>query len=140
MNIVIELDQVGAARQQAVARHPHQMRRELVSHLGPVARGGDHVAAGDVDLVGERDGDRIARFRGIDRPGSGDDAFDFRGLPGRQNRNGIADADMAAGHRAGKAAEVGVGPVDPLHGHAERLGAAVFLDIHAFEIGEQMRP
>ena len=57
-----DLHQVGAAGQQRLVAHPDQMGGELVGDLRP--RGGrrQHVAAGDVDLVGERQRHRVARF------------------------------------------------------------------------------
>ncbi len=48
--------------------------------------------------------------------------------------------DAAARDRAGKAAEIGIGTVDPLHRHAEGFGGAVVLDVDGFEVVEQMRP
>ncbi len=64
---VVDLHQIRALRQQPVGRHPDQMRGELIGHLRALARCRQHVAAGDVDFVGERDGDGIASF-GPHRP------------------------------------------------------------------------
>ena len=57
--------QIRSSRQHRLGAHPDQMRGELIGDLG--ARFGlrQHVAARDVDLVGERQRDRIA---GAGRP------------------------------------------------------------------------
>jgi hypothetical protein len=60
-----ELDQVRAARQQRLLAHPDHVRLELVGEAGRIVGGADHVAAADVDLVGEgqRDGLAVRRPR-----------------------------------------------------------------------------
>ena len=46
----------------------------------------------------------------------------------------------AAGDRAGVAAEVEVGPVDPLHRQTERRCGAMVLDVDALEVGNSAGP
>ena len=56
-----------------LVRHPDQMGGELVGDLRAVAQRGKHVAARNVDFVGERDGDRIPRLRGVEIAAGADD-------------------------------------------------------------------
>ena len=58
-----ELQPVRAPRQQRLFAHPQQVRGELVGDLRRIARGGDDVAAADVDLVGQRQRDGLAGDR-----------------------------------------------------------------------------
>ena len=82
------------------------MRDELVGDLRPVAQRGKHVAARNVDFVGERDGDRIARLRGIEIAAGADNLLDLGGLPRRENSDVVARLGAAAHDRPGKAAEI----------------------------------
>ncbi len=138
--VVVDLDEIGAARLQRVARHPDQMRGKLVGDLRTRARGSEHVAARDVDLVGKRHGDRVAGLRRFHRRVAVDDRLHDRGAPGRQHGDLVADAQAATGNGAGEAAKIGVRPVDPLHRQAERLAGAIVLDVDRFEILQQRRP
>ena len=54
-----DLHQVAAAAQQRLVAHPDDRGLELVRHLGRRVGGRDHVAARDVDLVGEGESDRL---------------------------------------------------------------------------------
>ena len=137
---VVDLHQVGTSGKQVLRRHPHQMRRELVGDLRAVTQRGKHVAARNIDFIGKRNGDRIAPLRGGKIAAGTDDPLDFGRLSGRKNCNFVTRFGAAACNRASKAAEIGIGPVDPLHRHAERLAGAVVLDVDRFEIAEQMRP
>ena len=116
------------------------MRGELVGDLRAVAQRGEHVAARNVDFVGERDGDRVAGLRNGKLPAGTGDGFDPGGLARTAAPRFVAGLGAAAHNRAGKAAKIGIGPIDPLHRHAERLAGAVILDVDRFEIVEQMRP
>ena len=137
---MIDFHQVRAPGQQIFVRHPDQVGRELVGNLRAIAHRGKHVAAGNIDFVGERDGDRIAGDRGVEIAAGADNRLDPGGLPGRQHRDFIARPCPAAHDRAGKAAEIGIGTIDPLHRHPKRLAGAVILDVDRFQIFEQMRP
>ena len=55
------LHEIGAARQHRLFGEPGDRRLELVGEPRGVRRRADHVAAADVDLVGERQCDRFAR-------------------------------------------------------------------------------
>ena len=113
------------------------MSLELVGDLAGRLRRGDHVAARDVDLVGERQGDRLARHRLLEVAVLGDDAGNPALAPRRQRLDPVARAHRAAGDLAAKTAKVLIGAVDPLHRHPERLGLVVGLDIDRFEILHQ---
>jgi hypothetical protein len=120
-----ELQQIRAARQHGLVAHPHQGGFELVGDFGRAARAADHIAARDVDLVSERQRDRLAGHRQRQIAVGGDDATD-RALAARGLRaDAVARLDRAAGDGAGEAAEVEVGAVDPLHRQAEGAAAGV---------------
>ena len=99
-----------------------------------------HVAAADVDLVGEGDGDRLAGDRLVEVAVLGDDALDVRLAPGGHDPDQVAGAHRAADDLAGEAAEVEVGPVHPLHRHAERRGLRVVVDLDRLEVADERRP
>ena len=65
-----------------LVRHPNQVGHELVGDLRSIAQRGKHVAARNVDFIGERDGDRIPRLRGFDIAAGADNPLDPGGLPG----------------------------------------------------------
>ena len=99
-----------------------------------------HVAARDVDFVGQRQRDGVARFRALDLP-VGDEDLRHRALAaGAGDDDRLAPLDPAARNRAGEAAKVEMRAVDPLHRKTERRGAPVLLDLDALEMVEQMRP
>jgi hypothetical protein len=60
-----DLDPVRATRQQRRVIHPQQVRGELVGDFGRALRGGDHVAAADIDFVLQRERDRLAFVRAL---------------------------------------------------------------------------
>ena len=68
-----------------------------------------------------------------------DDRLDLAGPGRRQHDHRIAHLDRAARNHAGKAAEVLVRPVHPLHRHAERPRAGFLLDRHRLEVLHQRR-
>src|SRR6202020_1220747 len=69
---------------------------------------------------------------------SDEDGFDGRLLPRSGDDDGLAERDAAAGNRSGEAAEVEMGPVDPLHRQTEGRAAAVLLDLDGFELLQEM--
>ena len=75
---VIDLHQIGAAGQQLVVGHPDQMSGELVGDLRTVAHGCQHVAAGDIDFIGKRDGYRISGLGALEFAAGADDRPDLR--------------------------------------------------------------
>jgi hypothetical protein len=103
--------------------HPQQVRGELVGHLRRIAGGGDHVAAADVDLVGQRQRDRLAA------PGHGQLAVrpEHRAMRERRPDGSTTTASPARGARregAGETAEIQVRAVDPLHRQAQAVPAS----------------
>ena len=133
-----DLHQIGAAGQHGVGAHPDQMRGELVGDLRPARRVGEHVAAGDIDLVFERQRHRVARFGAFLLLVGDQDRLDFRLLPRTGDDDRLAARDPPARDRAGEAAEIEMRPVDPLHRQAERRAAAILLDLDGFEPLQQM--
>ena len=133
-----ELEEVAAAGDQRRGVHPDDRGDEGVGDLGRAGGGGDDVAAGAVDLVGEDQGDRGAGVGARALAVGTEDARDGGGAAGGDDADLVADRDAAGGDEAGEAAEVLVGAVDPLHGHAERpVGGGGDLD--RLEMGEQRR-
>ena len=115
-----DLQPVGAAREHRLVAHPDDCRLELVGHPGGRIRGGDDVAAADVDLVGQRQRDRLPRDRVGEIAPIRDEARHAAFPPRRLHPNAVIRPNGPARHDAGEAPEVGVRPVDPLDGHPER--------------------
>ena len=107
------------------------MRRELIGDLWATLRARQHVAAGDVDLVGQRQRDGVARLGGLDLA-VGDQKAGDRALTARiGGDDAIASRDASARNRAGEAAKIQVRPVDPLHGQAKGRASAIVFDFDA---------
>src|SRR5579872_6833824 len=115
------------------------MSRKLIRDLRPVMCWHEHVTASNVDLVLDRYRDRVARLGHVDLAGWTEDRSDATHLSRRQYRNFVANAYGATCNRPGKAAEIGIRPVDPLHRQAERAEGPLVFDVHCFKIFEQMR-
>ena len=135
-----DLQQVGAAGEHRLFGHPDDGALELVGDLRGRSGRGDHVAARDVDLVGERQGDRLPGDGDRQVAAGGDDAGDAA-LPARRlGADRVARLDHAARDRSGEAAEVEVGAIDPLHRHPEHfLLPAGLVELDRFEEGHQRR-
>ena len=132
-----DFHQIGAAGQQGLVAHPQEVRGELVGDFGPHGAQGEQVAPGDVDLVGQGQGHRLAG------PGLGqvavigDDAGDL-GFPARcRHGDRIARPDDAGSNGAGKAAEIQVGTVHPLHREAEGLFGRIAFDVDGLQVLDQ---
>ncbi len=117
----LRFEQIRAAGDQLGTRHPEQPCFELVGHLRRRGDRGNHVAAADVDLIGQGQRDRITRL------GSWLGAFphhnrvDARFHPRGEYAHPVARMHRAGAHSSAEAAEVRAGPVDPLHRHAEPI-------------------
>ena len=118
--LVPSFSQYGRPGQHRLVGHPHDDRLELVGHAGQVVRPRDDVAAADVDLVGERERDRLAGDRMVEVAIHRDDARDGALATRGQHADAVALPHHAAGDRAGEAAEIEVRPVDPLHRQPQR--------------------
>ena len=70
---------------------------------------------------------------------TGHDAVDARGLTGRHDDDRIAAPYLAGSHGSRIAAEIMVGPIDPLHRKAERLGLRALIDLDILQIVQQGR-
>ncbi len=88
-----ELEQVRPAREELLLGHPHEVALELVGDPGGRGRRDDDVAAGDVDLVGEGEGDGLAGGRLLEVALGGDDAGDGRFATRWQHADGVAGAN-----------------------------------------------
>ena len=119
------LEEVGAAGEERGFAHPDEMGGELVGDRGWGGGGGEDVAAGDVDLLGEDEGDGVAGARLGEVAFGGDDAGERGGFAGGEDGKRVAGADAAGGDGAGVAAEVEMGAVHPLHRHAEGRGGGI---------------
>ena len=71
-----DLHEVGPALQHRPLVHPDDGRFELVSDSRRGGRGREHVAAADVDFIGQREGDRLAGDSVLQIPAVADDARD----------------------------------------------------------------
>ena len=131
------LHEVRSARKQAFVRHPEHTRFELVAGRGPIAHSSKHIAARDIDFVGERQRHRIAGNRTIDLAARSSDRRHLGQSARWQHDDFVAASDRAAHDRSGKAAKIGVGPIDPLHRHSKRFVFAVIIDIDRFKMAEQ---
>jgi hypothetical protein len=134
-----DLDPVRAPRQHRLVRHPDDRRLELVRNAGQRFGLGEHVAAAHVDLVLERQRDRLAGDClgkiAVHRHEPHYLALASR----RQHADLVAGLHRAAHYRAREPAEVEVGPVDPLHRQPERRVPDLVLDLDGLEVTHQRR-
>ncbi len=104
---------------------------------------GDQVAARDVEVVGEPDGDRLRGPREVRLPAERVDAGHGAGEPGGQDGDRVSDAQYAGGQLARVAAVVGVllglRADHVLDREAGRLGARVAADRHRLQVLQQGR-
>jgi hypothetical protein len=131
-----DLEEVRPTRQHRLVRHPDDRRLELVRDLGRRRRGRDHIAAGDVDLVDQGQGDRLAGDRLAEVAIRGDDArraLAARGL----HANALAGVDRPARDRSGEAAKVVMRTIDPLHRHRNGAFCRRLRRRHGLEIAHQ---
>ena len=120
---VASLSQYASAGQHLLVRHPHDRSLELVGDLGRI--------------VGDRDARRRANSRsrrrasasptdrrqpGRDRRHRDDPRVPWRSCHEGTHPHRVAWPDRTAGDQPRKAAEIEIGPIDPLDRHAERLG------------------
>jgi len=134
-----ELQEVAAAGQHRLVAHPKEMGGELVGHLGPGLGIDQHVASGDVDLLIEDDGHRIAGGGAREFAIGRDDALDRGGPAGLGHHHGIAGCHGASDDGTGKAPEIHVRTVDPLHGHGEGSRVVHHRDVDRLQMIDQDR-
>src|SRR3546814_18931446 len=91
-----ELEPIGTARDHRFVSHPDERRLELVGRLGRRVGCRDDIAARAVDLVRERQRDRLARNRLFKIAVERDDAVDRRRLAARTDATRVPGPDLAA--------------------------------------------
>ena len=134
-----ELEPVGTPRQQRLLAQPQQVAGELVGHLRWRGGRSQHVAAADVDLVGEGERHRLAGDRAVHIAVGSEHARHARAPRRRQHHHLLAHAHAALGQGASEAAEVLVRTVHPLHRQAERSLAHAVGNGHGFQVFKQGR-
>ncbi len=127
------LDIVLLARKHRLLGHPHQHGIEAVGDQRAIVGMHQHVAAGNVDLVFQGQGDGLAGTGLLQFALEGDDGFHLAALARRQCHHFVALAHHAAGQGAGETAEVQVRPVHVLHREAHVIEVAVGGDLDGFE-------
>ena len=133
-----ELKPIGAPRKKGLVIHPHDGRFELVGAFRRIVRRADNIAARAIDFVFERQCDRLARARIVQFTIECRNRLHDARLARRQDANGIAGLHISRGDQPRKAPEIEIGPVDPLHRHAERLFAIDGrADLNLFEMFDQ---
>ena len=129
-----DLHQVVAAAQQRLLVHPHDGRLELIGDLGGLVGRDEQVAAADVDLVVERDRDRLPRDRLVQIAVEGDDARDAASVrPRAATRTASPFRNRPRDDRPGEAAKILVGPIHPLDRQTQRLPRRRLVDLDAVE-------
>ena len=136
-----ELQPIAAAGHQRLVGHPHDRRLELVGGLraDPWPRRSRRRASNRLRRrqVSVTDWPATASSRS---PSSVTIRSTSPSPARRQDPHLVARRDPPAGDLPGKAAEMLVGPVDPLHRHPERLGLVRgAVDRHVFQMLEQGR-
>ena len=115
------------------------MRGELVGNRRTMIGRGEHIAARDIDFACERHRHRRSRAGALNGALRTQHVLDPARLPRRQDDNRIARRDRTGRDRSSKAAEIGARPVHPLHGHPERLGSTVIVDLDRLQVSHQRR-
>ncbi len=132
------------ARRERLLAEPAHHGVDVLADRRRVVRAADHVAAADVDLVGEADRDAHRRGGLVDRATELVDRRDRRAEAGRQHQDLVAGAELAAGHLPGVAPVVVVlvrhGPDDVLDREPRVDQVAVRPDVEVLEVPQQRGP
>ena len=115
-----DLQPIAAARHQRRVGQPDDRRLELVRRFGRRIGSRDHVAARAIHLVGQHHSHRFAGLCRLTVAIERHDPCDLRRLARGHDPHRIAHRDATAGDRPGKATEIEVRPVNPLHRQPER--------------------
>src|SRR5207237_8822066 len=99
--------------------------REFLVHARQIAGADEHVAAADVDLVFERERDRLRGECFFQVAVEGDDRLHAARFSRGQGHDLVATANDARGKRAREAAEIEIGPQDVLNGKPQVFEVAV---------------
>ena len=128
---------------QRLVGHPADHRVDVLAGLRGVLDPGDQVAAADVDVVGEPDGDRHRRERLGDLLVEQVDGLDGRGHAAGQHDDLVTGLQDAAGDLTGVPAVVvvvvGLRAYDVLHREAGVDQVAVGGDVDVLEVVHQRR-
>ncbi len=120
-----QLDVVQPAGFQRRIGHPHDVGIEAVAHLRLVLHFDQHIAATDVDFIGQGEGDRLIDIGFFKVAIEGNDFLDRACAPGGQGHDLLTRADHAGGDSAAEAPEVEVRAVDVLNRKPEVLQVLV---------------
>ena len=120
-----EARHVATAGNQRPVGHPEDVGGHGLLGRDRVGRPDEDIAARDIDLVGKGQGDRLAGFGAGDFAVGTPDRLDGGGAAAGHDGDRVAGGNAPADDGAGKAAEVEIGTVDPLHRQAERRRAGV---------------
>ena len=132
-----ELEQIRAPRQHRLVAHPHDVTLELIGCTRRITGRCDDVAAADVDLVGQRDGDRLPSHRLVEVTIGGNDAS-HRTLATRWHHpNNVAGFHGAADDGSREPTKVEVRTIHPLHWHSERTLVLHVVDIDGLKMLHQ---
>ena len=135
-----QLEQILPARQQFLVRHPEQMGRELVGDLGPRFAASHRTSPREISTSSASVSVTASPATASGRsPSMVTMRATLEVRPGLGDGDGIAGLHAAAGDGAGKAAEIQIGAVDPLHRQAERLVGQRAVDIDRFQMIQQRR-
>ena len=132
--------QVGPVGHGRLFVHPHQRGGEPAGGLRRVSGRYQHVAAADVQLLFQADGDRHGCERLFQLALARHDGTHARLPSGRQHRHGVAAADHAGSELSRQAAEILRGADDVLHRQAQAGLVAILRNGHRLEIFQQRRP
>ena len=80
-------DDVLGSRGQLTVAHPAHVRHKLTRHERRELGADDHVAAGDIKVVGKTDRDRPRRLGDLELPVDRLDTRDHRAVSGRQHQD-----------------------------------------------------
>ncbi len=135
-----QLDVVDPTWLQGRLPHPDDMGQQVLGHLRTVGGIHQQVAAADIDLVGEGDGDGLPRQGVLQIPVEGDDAGHRALLARRQHSKPVAHPQDAGGERPREATKIEVGAVHILHRQAHRMALQLALHFRRLQQGKQGFP
>ena len=135
-----ELHQIGATRKNGRLGEPDESSFELISRLRRRLDIDQNIAAADINLIGQREGDTLPCDGARQIAISGDDPGYLTLTSGGQDFQAIAGAHLSTGDAPGKATEIQVRPIHPLHRHPQRLRLRVIPDRDALQMTQQSRP
>ena len=134
------LQEVLPAGGHRLVGHPDDHGVDVVGAKRLLSFGHEDVAAADIDLIGEREGDGAARSGHREIAVHRDDAVDGRRDARWQADHLVTGPDDARCDGASKAPEVEIGPGDHLNRQAEGLEVDPGLDIDRLKMLHHRRP